>query len=232
MGISKPSNPLAFATHADVFCMFATTSHAIPGSLHRPQLAVNSCELLKFDHCLLGELLKFLRVVSSFAVVQASPADCSDILSHGASTLNEPMYKALATACTSFLPAVTSSVTPQVPLVTPAEVTTWPVSTGQQNRPLWQQQQQFEAGVDWPWKPRDLEALQQRFRLVVDTDKDPGLEAFDDVGDAGSVLTWTGFFTFWSGLQKIMPEVSFGGGAVLLHFRICHSKKPGGGGMP
>jgi hypothetical protein len=71
-------------------------------------------------------------------------------------------------------------------------------------------------GVGWPWKPRDLEALQQRFKLVVDPGGCNGSEGCEDAGDAGSVLTWSGFLMFWSGLQNIMPEVTL----VLL--RACN----------
>jgi hypothetical protein len=66
------------------------------------------------------------------------------------------------------------------------------------------------ATVDWPWRPKDLEALEQRFNLVVTpgAGKGKGTSAGDSSQAVGAVLTYEGFLTFWLVLRSLMPEVS------------------------
>lgn len=77
------------------------------------------------------------------------------------------------------------------------------------------------SAVDWPWRPRDLEALLQRFHLLVDNDVGndkndmsgfggAGGQGFKASGDdGGSVLSYEGFLSFWdeAGVKDIMGEV-------------------------
>lgn len=71
--------------------------------------------------------------------------------------------------------------------------------------------------VDWPWRPRDLEALLSRFQLLVDTGRsrtprNEGL-TFDASGEHstpdGSVLSYEGFLGFWdeAGVKDMLGEV-------------------------
>jgi hypothetical protein len=67
---------------------------------------------------------------------------------------------------------------------------------------------------DWPWRPRDLEALLSRFNLLVDSSRDGhvfGRGGFGPSthGTAASVLSYDGFLTFWdeSGIKELLGEV-------------------------
>jgi hypothetical protein len=67
------------------------------------------------------------------------------------------------------------------------------------------QLQEAAESVDWPWKPRDLELLQQRFHLLEGTG--PGRPMASEDGEEGSVLTYEGFLKFWKHLRRLLPEV-------------------------
>lgn len=67
------------------------------------------------------------------------------------------------------------------------------------------QLQEAAESVDWPWKPRDLELLQQRFHLLEGTG--PGRAMASEDGEEGSVLTYEGFLKFWKHLRRLLPEV-------------------------
>jgi hypothetical protein len=94
-----------------------------------------------------------------------------------------------------------------------------------------QQQLQSELereAVTWPWSPRDLEALQQQFKLSGtsvtsghsggkagdSTEQKKGLGP-EDIGSEGSVLHFEGFLSFWSGVRHTMTKVRGGGGKPL-----------------
>jgi hypothetical protein len=71
------------------------------------------------------------------------------------------------------------------------------------------QLQEAAESVDWPWKPRDLELLQQRFHLLEGTGPGrPGGSTLTEEGEEGSVLTYEGFLKFWKHLRRLLPEVS------------------------
>ncbi|WIA22163.1 hypothetical protein OEZ85_004499 [Tetradesmus obliquus] len=75
--------------------------------------------------------------------------------------------------------------------------------------------------VDWPWRPRDLEALLSRFHLLVDAKRDIRKNnSFaeqladadgDNINDKGSVLSYEGFLTFWdeAGVKSLLGEEQF-----------------------
>jgi hypothetical protein len=75
--------------------------------------------------------------------------------------------------------------------------------------------------VDWPWRPRDLEALLSRFNLLVDAKRDAHKSASfaegvadedgDGINDDGSVLSYEGFLKFWdeAGVKSLLGEVSW-----------------------
>jgi hypothetical protein len=78
--------------------------------------------------------------------------------------------------------------------------------------------------VDWPWRPRDLEALLSRFNLLVDAKRDArkNNSSFadtvaddngDNVSDNGTVLSYEGFLKFWdeAGVKSLLGEVSWQG---------------------
>jgi hypothetical protein len=66
-----------------------------------------------------------------------------------------------------------------------------------------------DAHVDWPWRPRDLEALLTRFHLLVDGHR-AGVGASKD--PVHSVLSYDGFLAFWdeSGVRQLLGKVSMG----------------------
>lgn len=66
-----------------------------------------------------------------------------------------------------------------------------------------------DAPVDWPWRPRDLEALLSRFHLLVDSGPAAGRGGFNGLKDHRSVLSYDGFLTFWdeSGIKELLGEV-------------------------
>lgn len=72
-----------------------------------------------------------------------------------------------------------------------------------------------DSPVDWPWRPRDLEALLARFDLLIDSEADAqvfGRERFarkHRERDGPSVLTYDGFIGFWdeSGIEDLLGEV-------------------------
>lgn len=66
-----------------------------------------------------------------------------------------------------------------------------------------------DAPVDWPWRPRDLEALLSRFHLLVDSGPVAGRGGFKSLKDHSSVLSYDGFLTFWdeSGIKELLGEV-------------------------
>lgn len=87
------------------------------------------------------------------------------------------------------------------------------------------------SAVDWPWRPRDLEALLSRFRLLVDHDSNrnnkqnnmqgfggAGGQGFKDGSGGGSVLSYEGFLSFWdeAGVKDIMGEVCY------VFVLLCH----------
>jgi hypothetical protein len=90
------------------------------------------------------------------------------------------------------------------------------------NQTLWAREQlksqerlaEVAEQVDWPWRPKELEALQQRFKLLVGPE---GQECAGGVAGAGAVLTYEGFMGFWKSLKPFMPAVSWGleGGLLL-----------------
>lgn len=71
--------------------------------------------------------------------------------------------------------------------------------------------------VDWPWRPRDLEALLARFNLIVDSGRDGTM--FSGAGfrtnaeasraHSSSVLSYDGFLAFWdeSGIKELLGQV-------------------------
>eukprot|EP00775_Hariotina_reticulata_P007451 gene7451-7661_t len=61
------------------------------------------------------------------------------------------------------------------------------------------------APVDWPWRPRDLEALLTRFKLLTDRKSAPGDAA------TSPELTYEGFLSFWdeAGVKQLLGEVQF-----------------------
>jgi hypothetical protein len=71
--------------------------------------------------------------------------------------------------------------------------------------------------VDWPWRPRDLEALLGRFNLIVDSGRDGTMfsgAGFRNDADASraqgsSVLSYSGFLAFWdeSGIKELLGQV-------------------------
>ncbi len=72
-----------------------------------------------------------------------------------------------------------------------------------------------EAPIDWPWRPRDLEALLARFDLLVDGEDDRQLFGRERFArrireqEGPSVLTYDGFIAFWdeSGIEELLGEV-------------------------
>jgi hypothetical protein len=71
-----------------------------------------------------------------------------------------------------------------------------------------------DAHVDWPWRPRDLEALLTRFHLLVDGHRaGAGASRGGASKDTShSVLSYDGFLAFWdeSGVRQLLGEVSNG----------------------
>jgi ABC-type phosphate/phosphonate transport system ATPase subunit len=76
------------------------------------------------------------------------------------------------------------------------------------------------SDVDWPWRPRDLEALLSRFHLLVDNDKGKDNNSMTGFGNADSQgfkasggvgLSYEGFLSFWdeAGVKDIMGEEQF-----------------------
>lgn len=71
--------------------------------------------------------------------------------------------------------------------------------------------------VDWPWRPRDLEALLARFNLIVDSGRDGAMfsgAGFRTSAEASratgsSVLSYDGFLAFWdeSGIKELLGQV-------------------------
>lgn len=67
---------------------------------------------------------------------------------------------------------------------------------------------------DWPWRPRDLEALLSRFNLLVDSSRDGHVFGRGGFGPSthaasASVLSYDGFLSFWdeSGIKELLGEV-------------------------
>lgn len=71
--------------------------------------------------------------------------------------------------------------------------------------------------ADWPWRPRDLEALLARFNLIVDSGRDgtmfsgAGFRTSAEAARAhgSSVLSYDGFLAFWdeSGIKELLGQV-------------------------
>jgi hypothetical protein len=71
--------------------------------------------------------------------------------------------------------------------------------------------------ADWPWRPRDLEALLARFNLIVDSGRDgtmfsgAGFRTNAEASRAhgSSVLSYDGFLAFWdeSGIKELLGQV-------------------------
>jgi hypothetical protein len=72
----------------------------------------------------------------------------------------------------------------------------------------------LDAPVDWPWRPRDLEALLARFNLLSESgagEQVPGRGGLGGGHTYTSVLSYDGFLAFWdeSGIKELLGEVRF-----------------------
>ncbi|KAF8058431.1 ABCG25 [Scenedesmus sp. PABB004] len=73
------------------------------------------------------------------------------------------------------------------------------------------------AACDWPWRPRELEALLSRFNLLVDAKRashgaaGPGSHHHGGADEHDDVLSYEGFLGFWehSGLNHMLSEAQY-----------------------